>query len=323
MSLVSTITSMVTPMIVDRIAATLGINSSLVRTGINMALPMIIGAFATKAAAPGGAAALQSAMGQVNPNLFGSLDAMLSGGQKDSFMESSNSMMGSLLGSGVANQLVSSLGSKAGLGGGAAAALVPLVSQMALSGLSKSTSGMDASGIAKLLGDEAKGLGLPNLQAPSMPAAPSGGGIGKWIGLAAAAVVGFIGYNYLSGSKPEVPTAQVTAAAAAINIDGVDVNKSLGDVFTGLTSTLGGVTDAATATAAVPKLQELASSVDKVAGVAGKFSPEQKTVVAGIINTALPVAKAAADKALAANGVGDLLKPVVDGLFAKLEGMAK
>jgi hypothetical protein len=342
MSLLSSITAMVTPVIVDRIAAAIGINSGLARTAINMALPAILGAFATKAATPSGAAALQSAVSNANPSLFGSLDSLLAGPKKDSFMASSSSALSDLLGSSTADKLVSSIASKSGLGGAAAAGLVPLVSQMALSGIAKTSGGSDANGLARMLAEDVRSFGASsNTSSPSPSSGPPSGmsGILKWA-IPVVAVVAALWY-FMSGptqvntpapapadqaapAQQPAPSEQpATAEGGAITIDGIDVTKSITDVVGGLATTLRGVTDATTAQAALPKLQEFGVTVDKVASVATKFTPEQKTAVAGLISAALPAAKASAEKALAANGVGDLLKPVVDGLFAKLEGLAK
>jgi hypothetical protein len=336
MSLLSSISAMVTPMIVDRIASALGINSALARTAINVALPAILGAFATKAATPSGAAALQNAVTNANPNIFGSLDSILSGSNKDSFMSSSSSALNGLLGGSAVSQLANTIGSKAGIGGAAASALVPLVSQLALSGIAKTAGNTDASGLARMLASDTNGYNTTASTPTYTPSKPQQGGMPSWLMWAIPAIIiaGGLWY-FLSGpstTTPPAPEATQTQPApetppadqsAGINIDGVDVTKSINDVVGGLTTTLGTVTDATTAQAALPKLQELGATADKVAGVAAKFTPEQKTAVGGLLATALPAAKAAAEKALAANGVGDVLKPVVDGLFAKLEGLAK
>jgi hypothetical protein len=54
-----------------------------------------------------------------------------------------------------------------------------------------------------------------------------------------------------------------------------------------------------------------------------KLSAEQKTALAALVAAALPAIKEAADKVVAIQGVGDLAKPVLDGLLAKLEALAK
>ena len=114
-----------------------------------------------------------------------------------------------------------------------------------------------------------------------------------------------------------------TPAAGAIMVDTVDVAKTLGDSVAGLTAALGGVTDAASATAAVAKLQDAAKGITTVSGLAAKFTPEQKTAVAAAANSALPALKDRVTKVEAMTGVGDVLKPVIDPVVAQLEALAK
>lgn len=456
MSILSSISSMVSPLIVDRVAASIGINSGLARTAINLALPAVLNAFASKAATPAGATALHNAVAGANPNLFGSLDSLLSGDNRDQFVKSGTATLNNLLGSNAVGQLAGTIGSNSGISSNVSSMLLPMVGQMALSGIAKSASGMDARGLAQMLagthtagvatgthrtseeaitrtavkgttttthasamhevsaaesrhGNGAEGrpeirevksesssakAEMPKVDIPKRPDMPKvdipkaaaqhvvaqgSGGMGwlRWVLPLLAALAAL--WWYVSGrdvatpvaeqpatteqapastaqapaatteqapattaqapattteQAPATTTAQAPAAttelapaigalATGVVIDGVDVNKSLGDVFTGLAGTLGTVTDATTAQAALPKLQEYGMEVDKIAAVAAKFSPEQKTVVGGLITAGLPAVRAAADKALAGAGVGDLLKPVVDGMFAKIEGLAK
>jgi len=65
------------------------------------------------------------------------------------------------------------------------------------------------------------------------------------------------------------------------------------------------------------------TSIDGISGLVGKLSAEQKTALAALVSAALPALKEAANKVLAIQGVGDLAKPVVDSLIAKIEALAK
>jgi hypothetical protein len=329
MSILSGIMNMVTPIIVDRIAATLGINSSIARTAINLALPAILGAFASKAATPAGAQQLYQSVSNADSGLFNSLDKTLAGSGKDQLMNAGMSSLNGLLGNGAVSALANTLGSKAGIGGSAASMLLPLVGQMALSGLSKSAAGKDASGLASMLTSEFGSSAPASTQSTThhspAPAAAPGGGLLKWlIPLVALAALGWYFMGNTGTKDAMAPATTTTApAAGALVIDGVDVNQQLTNAMSGITSTLGTVTDAATAQTALPKLTDAVKAVDAVSGVAGKFSADQKTLVSTMLGGLLPAAKAAADQALAKEGVGAILKPVVDGLFAKLEALAK
>ena len=330
MSILSGIMNMVTPVIIDRVAAALGINSTIARTAINLALPAILGAFANKAATPAGASDLFRAVGSADAGLFGSIGNALSGAGKDDLINSGTSTMNNLLGSGTVTSLANSIGTKAGLGGGIASMLLPLVGQMALSGLAKTSAGKDASGLASMLASEAASFGGATPRAaqpvhtPPVAAAPGGMGMMRWL-LPLVALAAVLWY-FMGGSgvdEKAMMDKAATTAMPSLTVEGVDVGKQMTSVFGTLQSELAAVKDVATAQTALPKIQDAAKSVDAVAAVAGKFSAEQKTAVGAMISAALPAVRAVADKAMATQGVGDILKPVIDGLFAKIDAMAK
>lgn len=129
---------------------------------------------------------------------------------------------------------------------------------------------------------------------------------------------------YFLGNRSHVATDATTApAATSLTIDGVDIGAQVTSVFDGLKTTLGGITDAASAQAALPKLQEAVKTVDGMSGVIGKLSAAQKTAFGALITAALPVLKELVGKVVAIPGVGDVVKPTLDDLVGKIEAMAK
>lgn len=129
---------------------------------------------------------------------------------------------------------------------------------------------------------------------------------------------------YFLGNRSHVATdATTTPAATSLTIDGVDIGAQVTSVFDGLKTTLGGITDAASAQAALPKLQEAVKTVDGMSGVIGKLSAAQKTAFGALITAALPVLKELVGKVVAIPGVGDVVKPTLDDLVGKIEAMAK
>lgn len=108
--------------------------------------------------------------------------------------------------------------------------------------------------------------------------------------------------------QPGVPT------IPSLTVGGLDIGKEVTDSITNLRTTLAGITDAASAQAALPKLWEVTTQIDKVDGLVGQLSPEQRKVLAGLVNSLMP----SLDKVLAIPGVTELLKPTIDALRAKL-----
>ena len=78
-------------------------------------------------------------------------------------------------------------------------------------------------------------------------------------------------------TKPAEQVAQQGATIAQnLMVGGVDVSKQVTDSIANLRSTLGGVTDAASAQAALPKLRDITTQIDQVDGLIGQMTPEQR-----------------------------------------------
>jgi hypothetical protein len=111
---------------------------------------------------------------------------------------------------------------------------------------------------------------------------------------------------------------QSVTAAQNLTVGGVDIGKQITDSIASLRTTLTGITDGTSAQAALPKLREVSAQVDKVSGLIGQLSVEQRKVVAGLINPFLPTINQLFDKVLAIPGVAEILRPTIDALKAKL-----
>jgi hypothetical protein len=129
------------------------------------------------------------------------------------------------------------------------------------------------------------------------------------------AIVALLIYFFV---KPAEQVAQQGATAVqGLTVGGLDIGKQVTDSFTNLRTTLAGITDASSAQAA-PKLREVTAQIDKVDGLLGQLLPEQRKVLAGVVNPLMPSLNQLFDKVLAIPGVAELLKPTIDALRAKL-----
>jgi hypothetical protein len=116
--------------------------------------------------------------------------------------------------------------------------------------------------------------------------------------------------------QPGVTTTQ------SLTVGGLDVGKQVTDSIANLRTTLGSITDTASAQAALPKLREVTAQIDKVGGVAEQLSPQQRALLAGLVNPVMPALNQLFDKVLAIPGVAEVLKPTIDILKAKLAMLA-
>jgi len=160
-------------------------------------------------------------------------------------------------------------------------------------------------------------------------AASAAGNVGQRAGAAAAT-----SYNWLYWfipivaiaallvwflTKPAEQLAQQGATVAQnLMVGGVDVSKQVTDSIANLRNALGGVTDTASAEAALPKLRDITTQIDQVDELVGRMTPEQKKLLAGLVNPLMPTLNQLCDKVLAIPGVSEVLKPTIDLLKAKL-----
>jgi hypothetical protein len=161
-----------------------------------------------------------------------------------------------------------------------------------------------------------------------------------WIiaALVVLALLAFYWYGIRGGeqvAEPETPPATQPAPAAPetpapavepaqdLKVGDVDLGERVTTFFDGAQETLQGITDAASAQAALPKLEEMRTNVDQMSDLADQLPSEGKQALAGRVSSAMPALLELIDKVMAIPGVSDVLKPVVDPMRAKLESLAQ
>ena len=123
---------------------------------------------------------------------------------------------------------------------------------------------------------------------------------------------------WMLGRPAEQAVQQGTSAVQSLTAGGIDLGKQVTDSIGNLRSTLAGITDEESARAALPKLQAATAQIDKVDGLIGQLSATQRTALAGLVTPAMPALNQLFDKVLAIPGVGDIIKPTIDTLKAKI-----
>jgi hypothetical protein len=126
---------------------------------------------------------------------------------------------------------------------------------------------------------------------------------------------------YLLAKPTERVVEQGTPAVQSLVVGGLDIGKQVTDSISSLRTTLGGITDAASAQAALPKLQEVTTQIDKVDNMIGQLSAEQRQSLVGLVNSLMPALNQLFDKVLAIPGVAEVLKPAIDSLKTKLAAL--
>jgi len=168
-----------------------------------------------------------------------------------------------------------------------------------------------ASQTARVTTSAARTVGETGQRAAGSFASPA------WFYWLIAAVAIAVVLLYLFTRPTEQVVQQGVPTIPSLTVGGLDIRKEVTDSITNLRAALGGITDAASAQAALPKLREVTAQIDKVDGVAGQLSAEQRKVLAGLVNSLMPSLSQLFDKVLAIPGVSEVLKPTIDALRAK------
>jgi hypothetical protein len=112
-------------------------------------------------------------------------------------------------------------------------------------------------------------------------------------------------------------------ATPNLTVSGVDLGAQVNSAVSGLRTVLTGITDAASAEAAIPKIRDATAQLDEIATLSTKLPPEGKNAIAKLIAVAMPTINQLCEKVLATPGVGGVAKPVIDELRGKLDTLAK
>ena len=118
-------------------------------------------------------------------------------------------------------------------------------------------------------------------------------------------------------------TGTVGTAPVDLTIGGVNLANQVNTSVGTLRSLLPGITDVASAQAALPKLREATAQLNEVSNLSAKLSPEGKSALAKLIAAAKPAINQMCNKVLATPAVGDIAKPTIDELRGRLDALSR
>lgn len=130
----------------------------------------------------------------------------------------------------------------------------------------------------------------------------------------------------MAPEEPAAAPAPADSAAAPADdplvVGGVDVGAQVSGALDSLASSFAGITDAATAEAALPRLTEARDTLGGLESTVSALPAEGRTALQGLVSAALPTLQSSADTLLADSAVAGVVKPVVDEILAKLRAFA-
>ena len=357
MNLVSLIMKFLTPDMIGRLAGALGLSRNDTSSAVEAAVPGLLAALAGVATKPGGPQKLVDAAKQQTGTLD-KFASMLGTSGQSSILEQGSQMITSLLGSRDQSALANAVGQFSGLGSAAGGSLLGALAPVVMGTIAKQQGALNAGSIANLIAGQKDNIAdaLPSgfgrmLSGTGIidslgDAAKRTVGAGNEAARAAAASVARTvddtrrsaqavpSSNWLLWAIPALavaalllwlfagPTQQVVQqgvnTAQSLMVGGIDLGKQVTDSLNTLRTTVTSVTDPASAEAALPKLREVTSQIDKVSGTLGQLSDAQRKVLAGLVSPMISALNQLFDKVLVIPGVAEVIKPTIDTLKAKL-----
>jgi hypothetical protein len=124
-------------------------------------------------------------------------------------------------------------------------------------------------------------------------------------------------------STTRTATGTVGAAPTDLTVGGVNLANQINSSVGSIRTVLPGITDAASAEAALPKLKEATAQLNEVSSRATQLSAEGKSTLVKLIVAATPTINQMCDKVLATPGAGAIAKPAIDELRGKLDALAR
>jgi hypothetical protein len=124
-----------------------------------------------------------------------------------------------------------------------------------------------------------------------------------------------------TATSPSVST--VGMGTPKLTVGDADLGREVASSIGALKTALTGISDTASAHAALPKLREAMEQLDQLGSLSAKLPAEGKSTLAKLIVTATPAINELCEKVLATPGVGAIAKPTIDGLRSKLDTLAR
>jgi hypothetical protein len=151
-NLVSLVMQFLTPDMIGRIAAAIGVDRNLVQTAINAAVPALLAGFSSAAAKPGGGQSLVDAVKQHSGVLEGFPNA-ISPEAQSSFVNRGSQLLASLLGAQDQSALAGAVAKFSGLGQNASGSLLGILAPVVIGTIGKQIGARnpDASSLTSLL----------------------------------------------------------------------------------------------------------------------------------------------------------------------------
>jgi hypothetical protein len=337
MNLVNLIESHLTDDVTDKLSGLLGTGQAATQSAVGAAVPALLSGLSNLAASTGGAQKLISALGKFEGGSLPNLTGMLTD-KPGAILEQGSNLLNSLLGGNVLSGITTELVRYTGLGSGMIQKLMGYLMPLVLGSVAGQSAGknLNPQGLANMFAEQKANIAdaFPtNFSLNSVPglgtvssavktavgnAHQAGNSALRWMlpigALAVLALVLWMAYNR-TPTGATLPSASIPSGPGLPDL-GKITNTLTGD-FKSITGSLAGIKDAASASAAVPRLKEMSDKLDGMKATMDGLPSAGKAQITELIKSNLGSIDDMAAKLQWIPGAGDQIKPVVDQLMAK------
>ena len=151
----------------------------------------------------------------------------------------------------------------------------------------------------------------------------AGGWMKVLLPLIALVALGWAALKFMGDRDAGEAASDATATTEAAGVADVDaIGGEVDGFFSSATESLNGVTDADSATAALPKLEALGGDLDGLSEKIQSVPEAGREPLNNMLSEGTGALGAIVDKVMALPGVGDILKPVLEPMMEKLGGLS-
>lgn len=359
MNLVELIQNQITDSVGDNLSSLTGGTESQTRSAVGAAVPGLLAAMSGLATQGGsGADQLSSLLNRFDSGPLRSITGLLQSDPEQGAQQGSG-ILGSLLGGGILSSLSGSIARFTGLDSSTINKVLGMIAPFVLGGIAKQFQGKTVTpqGLMSLFNEQKSNIaqaipaGLPLADIPGAAelrstvsrvtsdaqrtagaAASAGSSMLKTLlPLALLALVAFAAWQFFRKPAEQRVGEQVASNETQHTVrrpvieepvplpDATRVSGELKSFFTNTTDTLTGITDAATAETALPKLTELNTQLDGITKLHQKLPDTARSSITTLITEQLSPLTQLIEKVLAIPGVKEKLEPVLNGLQEKLK----
>ncbi len=314
----------------SQLSSLIGAGEGATKSAVGAAVPALLSGLSNLASSGGGAQKLLSALGKFDA---GSLDTMASmlAENPNAVQEQGGGLLNSLLGGGLVAGIANAVAKFSGIGAGSVQKLLGYLMPVILGMIGSKFAGkvLNPQGLMSLFSEQKTNIAnalpsgfsladVPGLGAATSAVKSAAGGVQdagsslmKWlVPLLGLLAVALVAYLLWPKSAPPVQVPDVT-----------QVSKDLTGTFSSLTDTVTGIKDAASATAALPKLTELSGKLDGMKALVDQLPEAGRAKITELLKSSLGKVGDQLTNALMIPGVGATLRPALEGVVGKLTSL--